>query len=90
MKKYKSYKRNHTYQYESDVELGKIHQEKTRVLKLKRVQTKKLHQIIKDELFDDEALDEYEDVLHQEKKETNNMKVHKHRLKKLLKEDKID
>lgn len=91
MKKTKQYKRTHTYRYESDVEKEKIAKETHRIVKAKKQQNRLVKMFIETKDYLDEAvLDAYETFKHTEKKERGNLKVHKRRLKTLIKEDEID
>ncbi len=86
-KKYKSYKRIHRYQYESDVEKGKIKQNK-RSLKKSRKKAKNILDNYVQEGFDEKLYDAYLDQTHQEHKHYQNHKEHKNRLKAI--KDEID
>lgn len=91
MNKFKSYKRLHPYEHESDVEKGKIAKETVQVVKSRKNHAKKLKTLLKNvDLEDDDTLIDYEMDLHREKKEHGNLKVHKTRLKSLMKDDAID
>ena len=91
MKKYKSYKRIHTYKHESDIEKGKIAKEKHGVSKQRKNQDKVLAKIIQSgDQLDENLLEDFHESLHAEKKESGNLKAHKQRLKTLIKEDSID
>jgi len=91
MNTFKSYKRLHPYNHESDVEKGKISKETSKVVNSRKRQAKKLKTLLKhyDPKVDDSFTD-YEHEVHREKKEHGNLKVHKTRLKSLIKDDIID
>ncbi len=89
--KFKSYKRIHAYDHEQDIEKGKISKEKHKAIKARRQQKNVVDKIIRTpERIDETDLDTYEAALNSEKKESNNAKGHKERLKALLDAEEID
>jgi hypothetical protein len=88
-KEYESYNREHNYTHPSDVEQGKIKKEtKTNAkyrMKSKNMTQNLLRHVKKLSDFDESIYEEVERVNYKAKKEKNNAKSHKKRLKKLKK-----
>lgn len=92
-KKIKSYNRNHNYDYPVDEEISKISKEKDNYKKINKHENlliKNLSKSVKHS-FNEEEIDDYHDKISfqrfKAKKEINNAKTHKKRLKDFSNED---
>lgn len=90
LKKYESRKYNRVHHYANpvDEERGKIKKETERSFKYGRKMERTIKEFLEQNFEDEEAFDKAKQFEAIVKKESNNAKTHKKRLKKLQREDK--